>query len=75
MTNVKPTLFPRRTRGKRPLAEQIARARAHVILDRAQAGHDIPGEDIAWALRTTGDLAGDRQPQDSRPRAHFGGEA
>ena len=74
MTNVKPTLFPRRTRGKRPLAEQIARARAHVILDRAQAGHDIPGEDIAWALRTTGDLVG-YIPATSRPRAHFGGEA
>jgi len=54
---------------------QAERAAAHRLLDRAQAGEKVSAREIADALRTTGDLAGDRQPQDSRPRAHFGGEA
>lgn len=62
---IKPTLFPRRPKGKRPLAEAIERARAHIILDRAQAGHDIDGRDIVWALRVTGDIA---------PARAFGGQ-
>lgn len=64
--HVEPTLFPRRPKGKRPLAAVAERARAHILLDRAQAGHDIPGEDIVWALRVTGDLA--------PARTHFGGQ-
>lgn len=63
---IKPTLFPRRQKGKRPPAAAAERARAHILLDRAQAGHDIPREDIVWALRVTGDIA--------PARAHFGGQ-
>lgn len=45
---------------------QAERAAAHRLLDRAQAGHDIPREDIVWALRVTGDIA--------PARTHFGGQ-
>lgn len=62
---IKPNLFPRRPKGKRPPAAAAERARAHILLDRAQAGHDIPREDIVWALRVTGDLA---------PARAFGGQ-
>ena len=55
--SIKPNLFPRRPKGKRPPAAAAERARAHILLDRAEAGHDIPSEDIVWALRVTGDLA------------------
>lgn len=54
---------------------QAERAAAHRLLDRAQAGEKISSREIADALRTTGDLAGDRLPQDSRPRAHWEGAA
>lgn len=51
------TLYPRRVpvkwRPRRP--ESVKRADAHVLLDRAKAGHDISAEEIAEALRLTGD--------------------
>ena len=38
---------------------QVARrkAKAHRLLDRAAAGHDIRPRYITWALRITGDIA------------------
>lgn len=54
---------------------QTERAAAHRLLDRAKAGEKVSAREIAEALRTTGDLAGDRASRDIAPaRTHFGGQ-
>lgn len=53
---------------------QAERAAAHRLLDRAKAGEKVSAREIAEALRTTGDLEGERLRLDTRARAHFGGQ-
>lgn len=53
---------------------QAERAAAHRLLDRAKAGEKVSAREIAEALRTTGDLAGDRLPRDIAPARAFGGQ-
>lgn len=48
-------LFSRRTKGKK-VSRCADKSKAHMILDRAAAGHNVHESWITWALRITGDL-------------------
>lgn len=48
-------LFPRHL-ARRCTTEAKRRMRAHILLDRAVAGHDVPRPLIREELRITGDL-------------------
>lgn len=50
------SLYPRYTVARLRYTAAHARARAHIILDRAIAGHDVDEDQITWALRITGDI-------------------
>ncbi len=49
-------LFSRRLYRLSFSLEQRLKAKAHIILDRVAAGHDVDPALIDWALRKTGDL-------------------
>lgn len=49
------TLFSRRIDYRKDEAAR-RKAKAHLILDRAVAGHEVSDREIEWALRVTGDL-------------------
>lgn len=49
------SLFNRRI-NNRTKRRNKEKALAHLILDRAAAGHDISEDRITWALRITGDM-------------------
>lgn len=60
-------LHPRRIHGNTHGRTTRRKALAHVILDRAAAGHDIRPSRVNWALIITGDL-------DRPARAHLPSE-
>jgi hypothetical protein len=49
------TLFNRRISNRTKRRDKV-NALAHLILDRAAAGHDISEDEITWALKITGDI-------------------
>lgn len=50
------TLYPRRVHGNTHGSALRRKAKAHCLLDKAAAGHEIRQRYITWALRITGDL-------------------